>query len=84
MSFEKHLSTFEADLEFLRVALRAFVPTKHEAEAMAGAIMTVLEVRGVDVPDRVNYKIFGGRTWEQYDTWLRRAVTATTAEEVVA
>lgn len=48
------------------------------------AVLLVLEGRGVGVPDGVREQIADCTDLDQLDAWLRRAVTATTAEEVVA
>jgi hypothetical protein len=47
------------------------------------AVITVLEARGVAVPDVVRERVMACTDVDQLDTWLRRAVTANTADEVV-
>jgi hypothetical protein len=47
------------------------------------AVLTVLDARGVHVPDEVREQIRACTDLTQLDTWLRRAVTATSADEVI-
>lgn len=54
-----------------------------EARGEGRAVLTVLEARGVAVPDDVRDRILGCTDLGQLDRWLRRALTATTAEDVV-
>lgn len=63
------------------------VATQHEevGEARGGAwsVVTVLEARGVPVPDGVRELVFACTDHAQLETWLRRATTATTVDDVV-
>lgn len=54
-----------------------------EAHGEAQAILTVLEERGVPVSDDIRDQIMTCADTSQLTTWLRRAVTAATAEDVV-
>ena len=54
-----------------------------EAKGEGRSVLTVLDARGVSVPDAVREQILACTDLAQLDTWLRRAVTATTADEVV-
>jgi hypothetical protein len=54
-----------------------------KAEGESQAVLTVLEARGVPVPEAIRKQILGCTDLAQLDTWLRRAVTATTAAEVI-
>ncbi|WP_433366439.1 hypothetical protein ACQPZX_37735 [Actinoplanes sp. CA-142083] len=54
-----------------------------EARGEAQAILTVLEERGLPVPDEIRDQIMACTDIDQLATWLRRAVTATTADDVV-
>lgn len=54
-----------------------------EARGEAQAILTVLEERGVPVPDDIRDRIMACADTNQLATWLRRAVTAATADDVV-
>ncbi|MEU6815623.1 hypothetical protein [Streptomyces sp. NPDC046860] len=53
------------------------------AEGQAHAILLVLEQRGVDVPDEVRRHITGCTDPAVLNTWLARALTATSATEVI-
>ena len=53
-----------------------------EARGEAQAVLTVLDARGVPVPEAVRGQILACTDLAQLDTWLRRATTATTAEDV--
>jgi hypothetical protein len=54
-----------------------------EARGEAKAVLTVLDARGVAVPDDVREQILACTDLDQLDTWLRRAGTATTADDVL-
>jgi hypothetical protein len=47
------------------------------------AVLTVLEARGLAVPTAVREQILACTDVAQLDVWLRRAVTATTADAVI-
>ena len=61
--------------------------TRGEARGQAlgegRAVLTVLDARGVSVSETVREQILACSDLAQLDTWLRRAVTAVTADEVV-
>jgi hypothetical protein len=46
-------------------------------------VLTVLEARGVRVPGAVRDQILACTDMDQMDVWLRRAVTATTIDDVL-
>jgi hypothetical protein len=54
-----------------------------EARGEGRAVLTVLEARGVPVPAAVREQVLACTDLAQLDTWLRRAATATTADEVI-
>ena len=54
-----------------------------EAHGEGRAVLTVLDARGVPVPTAVREQILGCTDLAQLDTWLRRAITATTADDVI-
>jgi hypothetical protein len=54
-----------------------------KAQGEGQAVLTVLDTRGVPVPDAVREQILACTDLAQLDTWLRRAVTATTADDVI-
>jgi hypothetical protein len=57
---------------------------KGRAEGRAQSIVTVLEARDVEVPEDIRKRILACRSLRQLNQWLKRAVTATSAGEVVA
>lgn len=58
--------------------------TEGEAKGEAKALLTVLATRGIDVPDEVRERITGCMDLDQLETWISRAVTATSIDEVFA
>jgi len=54
-----------------------------KAQGEGQAVLTVLDTRGVPVPEAVREQILACTDLAQLDTWLRRAVTATTADDVI-
>ncbi|HET8659094.1 MAG TPA: hypothetical protein VFM55_08870 [Micromonosporaceae bacterium] len=58
----------------------------HEPEEARGqrrAVLGVLDERGVPVPEAVREQVLSCTDLAQLDIWLRRAVTATVAEDVI-
>jgi hypothetical protein len=53
------------------------------AHGEARAVLTVLDARGVAVPDDVREQVLACTDLAQLDTWLRRAGTATTIDDVL-
>ncbi|MFC7479935.1 hypothetical protein ACFQX7_07655 [Luedemannella flava] len=47
-------------------------------------MLAVLEARGIDVPATARDRIADCTDLDQLDTWIRRAATATTADELFA
>jgi hypothetical protein len=54
-----------------------------QARGEAQAVLTVLDARGVHVPTALREQILACTDLAQLDTWLRRAGTATTIDDVV-
>jgi hypothetical protein len=52
------------------------------AEGEADAVLTFLETRGIPVPDEARARITGCTDLDQLKTWVRRAVTAATVDEL--
>jgi hypothetical protein len=46
-------------------------------------VLTVLDARGVHVPEAIRDRILGCTDLGQLATWLRRAAIATTTDQVV-
>jgi len=62
---------------------RSKLQRKWEARGEGRAALTVLDARGVAVPEAIREQILTCTDQTQLDTWLRRAVTATTADDVI-
>lgn len=75
--------TYEYQSDFAR---RYFFEGKAEgkAELAASAVLSVLDTRGIDVPDDVRARITSCADLDDLTIWLRRAVTAGTAEDLFA
>lgn len=54
-----------------------------EARAHARSILAVLSARGIDVPDAVRAIITATADIDRLERWVRRAATATNAEDVI-
>jgi hypothetical protein len=55
-----------------------------DARGEGRAVLTVLDARGVHVPEGIREQILACTDLAQLGIWLRRAVTASTAEEVIS
>ncbi|WP_245681874.1 hypothetical protein [Actinomadura kijaniata] len=56
--------------------------TEGKAEGEAEALLTFLEARGVEIPHDARERILSCTDLDQLNTWLRRAVAATSAAEL--
>ncbi|WP_069173101.1 hypothetical protein [Streptomyces griseus] len=65
-----------------RMEGRAQACLEGRAQARAESILFILGARGVDVPDATREKVTTCGDPELMRQWLRRAVLATTAEEI--
>lgn len=61
---------------------RAEGEARGKAQGEAQAVLTVLDARGVPVSEALRDQILACADLTQLDTWLRRAATAATADEV--
>jgi len=52
-------------------------------EGEGRAVLTVLDARGLVVPEATREQILTSTDQTQLDTWLRRALTATAADDVI-
>jgi len=75
-------ANYEYRSELLR-NLSAEHQARGEARGEAKAILTVLDRRGVAVPDDVRDQVLECSDAKQLDTWLGRAITAATAADVI-
>jgi len=73
--------TYEYQSEFTR-RLEARGEARGKASGEAEAVLTVLETRGVEVPDDVRVRITQCSDLDQLTVWLRRAVTAASAHDL--
>ena len=55
---------------------------KGQSEGKAEAILHILHVRGVEVPDSVRERVVGCTDLDVLGTWLDRSLSATHAEEL--
>jgi hypothetical protein len=55
-----------------------------KAEGEANAVLAVLDARHVEVPETTRALITGCQDLSQLDTWVRRAATATTIDDLFA
>jgi len=62
---------------------RSKLMRKWEASGQGRAVLTVLDARGVAAPEAIREQILTCTDQTQLDTWLHRAVTATTADDVI-
>jgi hypothetical protein len=77
------LSFYKSDLsEEIRDEGRAEGRAEGEARRAAQDVLDILEVRGIVIPEAVRERITGCGDPEVLRHWLRRAVTAPTAEDV--
>lgn len=63
---------------------RAEGEAKGRAEGEAKAILQILELQGLTIPDDARQQIFGCSDGERLDTWLRRALGAKSLADVFA
>lgn len=78
-------ATYEYQSEYAR---RYFFQGRAEGEAAgraegeAAAVIAVLDARGVVIPDDIRIRVVGCRDLDQLDTWVRRAATASSAQDL--
>jgi hypothetical protein len=65
-------------------AIAALIQAEVNAEGKAEALLAILEARGLDVSVEVRAVIEGCKDVEVLGRWIARAMTAGTAEAVVA
>ena len=73
-------SAYYSDL-FRELSARS--EARGEAIGEARAVLAFLDARGIAVPETVREQILACTDIPQLDTWVRRAATATTAEDVI-
>ncbi|MGQ0631483.1 MAG: hypothetical protein ACT4P1_10600, partial [Sporichthyaceae bacterium] len=78
-------TSYEYQSEFARRYFfqgRAEGEAEGEAKGEAKAVLAFLGARGIDVPDDVRARINSCTDLDQLDAWVRRATTATTADDL--
>jgi hypothetical protein len=88
---KEQLMTMTASYEFRSDFLRNFAAeqqaegqAKGEAQGEAKAVLTFLATRGIEVPDEARERITGCTDLAQLEAWVRRAVAATSVEDLFA
>jgi hypothetical protein len=82
---ERMSTTYEFRSEFMRNLVsraEAKGEARGEARGEAHALLTVLEARGVEVPDGARAHILGCTNVALLDAWVARAATATTVDDM--
>lgn len=76
--------------EFMTIAASEYhselfrkLAAQHEARGEGQAVLTVLDARGIQVPAAVRERILACTDMAQLDVWLRRAATATAADDII-
>jgi hypothetical protein len=55
---------------------------KGKAQGEAMAVLAVLDARGIKVSDKVRERVYESTDLGQLETWIRRAATASTADDL--
>jgi hypothetical protein len=71
--------------EFIMAMLKSWEEGKAEArtETQAHAVLTVLRVRGITVPDTARERILAQKDLQRLERWLEKAIVATSIGEVI-
>ncbi|MEU4315055.1 hypothetical protein [Nocardia sp. NPDC024068] len=80
------MSTGLRDYNFTSDFARKYIAegrAEGRAEGEAASILTVLDARGIDVPDRVRETITSCEDLDQLQKWLRRALEINQADELL-
>ena len=56
--------------------------TRGEAKGRAQSVLSILRARGIEIPDEVSEKVLICSDLSLLETWLARAITCKTAEEL--
>lgn len=73
--------TYEWRSDFAR-RHRAQGRAEGKAEGEAKAVLAVLEARGLTISDDARVRVTGCTDLDQLDNWVRRAATATSADDL--
>jgi hypothetical protein len=66
-----------------RAEARAEARTEARTETQANAVLTVLHVRGIAVPDAAHERILAEKDLEQLERWFEKAIVATSIADVI-
>ncbi|MBD0842746.1 hypothetical protein [Streptomyces sp. TRM68416] len=70
------------DLSFFRSETSQRLRAEGRAEGRAEDVLLILDTRGIEVPDAARERIASCTDLDELRTWLTRAVTATTADDL--
>jgi len=75
----------DTEKEFIMAMLKSWEEGRAEArtETRADAVLTVLRVRGIAVPEATRERILAEKDLEQLGRWLEKAVVASSLREVL-
>lgn len=77
------MSTGLRDYNFTSDFARKYI-AEGEAKGEAKSILTVLDARGIDVPDEVRETIMSCEDLDQLQKWLRHALEINRADELLS
>ncbi|MFJ8020350.1 hypothetical protein [Streptomyces sp. NPDC096311] len=83
-AFWRHLMTFRPSRFPGSGTIIEETRTKGRAEGRAEDILRILDLRAIDIPEAARERVNACTDLELLSTWLDRALTATTAEELFA
>ncbi|WP_018657922.1 hypothetical protein [Actinomadura flavalba] len=78
------MQTESSNFMDLFIDTRAAGKAEGRAEGKAEAVLAFLNARNIEVPERVRQEVLAATDPELLDTWVKRAATAATADEVIA
>lgn len=70
------------DVSFYKSFISEEIRDEGRAQRAAEDVLDILDVRGMDIPEAVRERVTGCDDLEILRHWLRRAVTAPTAEDI--
>jgi hypothetical protein len=73
---------YQSDLGKKYAQMSAQARAEGRAEGEARALLTVLQARGIAVPDSVRERILAQKDLEQLKSWLNKSVVASSVNEV--
>ncbi len=87
-ALEAMMKGYEYQSDFAKKYVAQGAPKGHEGRAegapqAARALLTVLRVRGIAVPDAVRERILAQKDPERLERWLEKAVVAASVAEVI-